>query len=120
MPLYSPPSSGGASGPSVNAIGNSVASQAIDWSTGDLQTVILNVATTTFTFTGAVAGRRYVLRLKQDATGGRLAVWPASVRWAAGAAGPVLTAVAGKTDYIGFNYDPTDAAYDGVAVRLNF
>jgi hypothetical protein len=60
-------------------------------------------AACTFTFTGAVAGSAYSFTLLavQDATGSRLATWPASVDWPGGAA-PTLSTAANARDLLTF------------------
>lgn len=58
-------------------------------------------ANCTFTFPAAAAGKSFLLALKQDATGSRTATWPATVRWAGGAA-PNLTTAATKRDLFSF------------------
>lgn len=57
----------------------------------------------TFTFSGASAGKAcsFAAYLKQDATGSRVVTWPASVKWAAGAA-PTLSTTANALDVVVF------------------
>jgi hypothetical protein len=55
--------------------------------------VVTMTANCTFTFPTAVAGRRFWLHLKQDATGSRLATWPANARFSGGTK-PTLTTTA--------------------------
>ncbi len=74
----------------------------------------------TFTFPVAAAGKSFTLALKQDATGGRTAIWPtaATVRFSGGTA-PTLTITANKTDYLSFVC--TDGTHwDGMPAGLNF
>lgn len=91
---------------------------AVDWSQGNIQSVTLG-GNRTFTFANPVDGARYILIIKQDATGSRTATWPATVRWPGGTA-PTLTTTASKTDYITFIYNGVDSKYDGVALSQNF
>jgi hypothetical protein len=88
---------------------------AIDWNSGNTQTVTL-AGNRTFTFANPIAGARYTLFLKQDAAGGRTASFPAGILWQNGTA-PVLTSAAGKTDIITIYYD--GSKYYGKA-ELNF
>ena len=60
----------------------------------------------TYTFPTATAGGQFTILQKQDATGSRTVVWPASVRWAGGTA-PTITTAANKTDVISFVADGT-------------
>jgi len=92
----------------------------IDWSLGNVATCLLDRATTTFTFTGAYAGAKLVIRLKQDTTGGRLVSWPTSVRYGADISEITLSTDASKTDYIGFIYNLADTKYDVVAIARGF
>ena len=91
---------------------------ATDWSNGTVQSVTLG-GNRTFTFANGVDGGRYILILKQDATGTRTVTWPGTVRWPGGTA-PTLTTTASKTDYIGFLYNGVSSTYDGVALAQNF
>ena len=90
---------------------------AVDWSQGNVQSVTLG-GNRTFTFTNGQDGGKYILMIKQDATGTRTATWPATVRWPGGTA-PTLTTTASRTDYIGFLYNGVDSKYDGVATAQN-
>jgi len=88
----------------VNAIGDTAASQSIDITLGNVHTCTLAVATTTFTFDNpAVTGKgcSFTLITTQDASGSRAITWPASVDWAAATA-PTLTTTANRTDIFTF------------------
>lgn len=88
----------------VNAIGDTAASQSIDITLGNVHTCTLAVGTTTFTFDNpAVTGKgcSFTLITTQDATGSRGITWPASVDWAAATA-PTLTTTANRTDIFTF------------------
>lgn len=83
---------------------------AVDWSKGDAQTVTLG-GNRTLTFSNGQKGGKYLLILRQDATGSRTVTWPSSVRWpggppqTGGQPANVLTTTANKTDYLMFFYD---------------
>jgi hypothetical protein len=91
---------------------------AVDWTNSNIQYVTLG-GNRTFTFANPLDGARYILVIKQDATGSRTITWPATVRWGGGTA-PTLTTTASKTDYIGFIYNGVDSKYDGIALSQNF
>jgi len=90
--------------------GSSGPNATIDWSAGNVHVITLTNASVNFTFSNpynAPLGG-YELRVTQDATGSRTAVWPVSVKWKGGTA-PTLTTTAGKIDriyctYNGVNY----------------
>lgn len=83
---------------SVVAVGNTVASQPLNFSRGSFFTATLAVATTTFSFTNVPSGVVFsYIVLAQDATGGRLVTWPGAVAWSAATA-PTLTTAANKID----------------------
>ncbi|CAN7345396.1 hypothetical protein LJR074_001973 [Acidovorax sp. LjRoot74] len=70
---------------------------------------ILNLTLTgncTFTYPTPASGGQFTLLLAQDATGGRTATWPATVRWPGGTA-PTITGTASRTDVISFVSDGT-------------
>jgi len=96
-------------------------SPAIDWSLGSIASLLLDRATTTISgFSGATDGQRLVLRVRQDGTGGRALVMPASVRYGTDIAALNLPTGAGITSYIGFIYHAADAKYDVVSVSRGF
>jgi hypothetical protein len=75
-------------------------------------------ANCTFTFPTPVTGKKFMLQLRQDGTGTRLATWPASVSWSGGTA-PTLTVTASKKDVFRFEaFDGTK--WIGSTVGLNF
>ena len=74
-------------------------------------------ASCTFTFPAAVAGKSFTVILTQDATGSRLATWPAAVVWSGGTA-PTLTTTAAKRDIVSFVSDGT--SFFGFTAGLNF
>lgn len=87
----------------------------VDWSKGDTQTVTLH-GNHTLVFTNGQKGGKYMLIIKQDATGSRIPVWPASVRWP-GVTSPALTTTAGKADYLTFFYN--GVTYDALGIVQN-
>lgn len=86
-----------------------------DWNSYDEIRVTLT-ANTTFTFSGALDGQGCVLKLRQDATGGRTVAFGANVRYNALISIFNATATAGLADKVGFVYDGTDSYYDFVSV----
>lgn len=87
---------------------------AVDWNNANVQSVTLG-GNRTFTFSNPKDGARYMLIVKQDATGSRTVTWP-TVKWAGGTT-PTLTTTANKYDIFTFVYDGTN--YYGTA-SLNF
>lgn len=87
-----------------NAIGNTVASQTIDITAGNVITATLNVATTTFTFSNPSASGSccsFTLIVTQDSSGSRSITWPGSVDWASATA-PTLSTGAADVDIFAF------------------
>lgn len=78
---------------------------ALDWNNGLVQAVTLG-GNRTFTFSNPIAPGRYLIVLKQDATGSRTITWP-TVKWRGGTA-PTLTTTANKYDLITLIYDGTN------------
>lgn len=74
---------------------------ALDWNNSNVQSVTL-AGNRTFTFANPKDGGRYLIALKQDATGSRTVTWPTIV-WAGGTA-PTLTTTANKTDLVTLVY----------------
>lgn len=87
---------------------------ALDWNNGNVQSVTL-AGNRTFTFANPITGGRYLIVLKQDATGSRTITWP-TIKWRGGTA-PTLTTTANKTDLITIVWDGTDYFGD---VSLNY
>jgi hypothetical protein len=79
----------------------------IDWTTAQQQNVTLNAATIAFTFTAPNGPGTFSLTINQDATGGRLATWPASVKWAGGTP-PTLSTAANAVDVAAFKWNGTN------------
>lgn len=80
----------------------STSSTTLDLADGNVFNVTLNVATTTFSFTGATSGKAcsFTLYLRQNATGNRAVVWPGSARWSGG--DPTLSTAANAVDIVVF------------------
>lgn len=91
----------------------------LDWSTADLFRITLG-GTTALTFTGAVDGQKLLLELTQDATGSRVATFPATVRYSVLIPAITLSSTAGKLDRCGFVYNAAAATYDLVALATGF
>lgn len=96
--------------------GNSGTSKTIDFTTGSAQKVAMT-GNCTFTLTAPSATSRVQIKLTQDATGSRTAVWPTSspgkVYWPT--ATPILTPTANAIDIVTLWYDGTD--YFAVATQ---
>lgn len=69
---------------------------------------------------GGVDGQPILVRLKQDATGGRTVTWGSMVRFGTDITSVTLTTTAGKTDVIGLVYHAADGKYDVVSYSLGF
>lgn len=79
----------------------------------------------TFNFTGGsgdatLDGKQILLRIKQDATGGRAATWGTGSRFGTDLAGVALSGVANKTDYIGVIYNYPADKYDVIAYARGY
>ncbi len=103
-----------------STINNNANSCAIDWSKGNTQIITLNGSCSTITFANGLSGRKYVLILKQDSSGGRTVTWGSANARFPGGVQPVLTSAANKTDYLAFMYNDIDAKYDNLAQTLNY
>lgn len=105
----------------VNTVATAGSSQTIpDPATGaaSMSYITLTAATCALTFPSPVAGRSFSLTLVQDATGGRLVTWPATVKWP-GNVTPVLTTAAGKADRFSFLCDD-GSTWAGFVAGQNF
>jgi hypothetical protein len=85
--------------------GDSGAAKTIDWQSGNEQILRLT-DDVELTFVNPKAGARYVLRFKQDTSGGWTVAWPASVVWSGGITGVIDSAIDGLT-LIALYYDGT-------------
>lgn len=86
--------------------GNSSTADTINWTTGNFHKSTMT-GNCTYTFTSPTNVGRYQLMLVQDATGSRIATWPASVKWPSGTA-PTLSTAASSIDIITFYFDGTN------------
>ena len=87
----------------------------ISLANGTIQILTLT-ATTTLTMPTAVAGKSFVIYLKQDGTGSRTVTWT-TVKWPGGTA-PTITSTASKMDIYSFFSDGTN--WYGVTVGQNY
>ncbi|GAB3249242.1 hypothetical protein [Chitinimonas naiadis] len=100
---------------SVVVGGNATASQAINTAAANNFTYTLP-QNTTFSFTGAPAGRAtsFTLHVKQDATGSRAITWPGTVSW--GGSAPASSTAANARDI--YTFTTLDGVnWDGFQVR---
>lgn len=76
-------------------------STTINLADGNVHAITLAASITTISLTGAAAGVACSISvyIKQDAVGGRVVHWPASIKWPGGIA-PTLTSTATATDLI--------------------
>jgi hypothetical protein len=93
--------------------GSSGTAKTVDWTAGGAhkETLTGNV---TFTFTAPVGVTSLVLKVVQGA-GPYTIVWPASVKWAGGAA-PTISTANGAVDIFSFYYDGTNY-YGALSVK---
>ncbi len=98
------------SGTKVNTgeydIGNSGDSKEIDFADGLNQRMTLT-DNCTITFTGGLAGSKYLLKLIQDGAGNRTPTFPGTVKWAGGEL-PTWSDADGEIDIITLYFDGTD------------
>ena len=80
----------------------SATTSTINFNSGNIMDVVL-ASSTTLTLTGGTFGT-FILKLTQDAVGGRTVSWPSTVRWSGGIP-PTLTTSPSKTDIISFIFD---------------
>ena len=86
--------------------GNSGTAATVDWNSGQKQRITLT-NTSTLSFTDPPGACNLMLKLIQDATGGRDVTWPANVLWSQGLT-PNLTVNANAVDLVSFYFDGTD------------
>jgi hypothetical protein len=82
---------------------NTSTAYTIDLANGTLQILTLT-GNCTFTFPTATIGQSFIMLLKQDGTGNRTVIWPASVKWPSSTA-PTITTTANKLDKFVFTAD---------------
>jgi hypothetical protein len=90
---------------SVVSIGNTGTSQTIALTNGTVQTATLT-GNCTFTMPTVVAGKSFILLLRQDGTGNRTATFT-GVKWGTAGA-PTITANANRLDILSFVADSTN------------
>ena len=95
----------------VNDGNSGAGTKNIDWSAGNKHTITLT-GNPTFTFTSPGGECNLLLKLIQDATGGRTVTWPATAKWPGGTA-PTLSAGGNDVDIVSFYFDGTN--YYGIA-----
>lgn len=98
--------------PQLYAGGTKTAAFNIDWSNGPVQEFTLNVSGGTVslsssTWSNAVTGGCYMLKLIQGSTPTAVSAWPSSVKWGTAGA-PTLSTTTGLIDIINFVYDGTN------------
>lgn len=105
--------------PDVVTINPSGATPNLDFDAGSAFDVTLNQAAT-FTFSNAVAGKAYTLRLalRQNATGGHAVTFPTGIHWAGGTV-PTLTTTAGAVDLLEFTTFDGGVTWFGIVLVLN-
>lgn len=91
-----------------------------DLNVSDIFDVTLTDSTSTINFTNGSDGQPFILRLRQDGTGGRTVTWGAMVRFSSTIPTPTLSTAANKLDYVAFRYNATDNTYDCVAVTTGY
>lgn len=98
---------------------NATGATTLNLSNGNVFNVTLT-GNTTFTFSGATAGKAcsFALYKKQDGTGSRTVTWPASVKWSGGA--PTLTTTANSIDILVFETLDGGTTWFGSIVGTNF
>jgi hypothetical protein len=75
---------------------NTSTAYTVDLANGSVQILTLT-GNCTFTFPTPVAGKSFIMILKQVGTGSRTVTWPSSVKWPASTA-PTITSTASKAD----------------------
>jgi len=92
----------------------------IDASLGFYFTLVPAQAFTLANPTNPTNGQRITLRIKQDATGGRVITYDTKFRFGTDLATAVLSTGANKVDYLGFVYGSTDDKWDVVALERGY
>lgn len=100
---------------SVNALGNKTGSFTIDFKDGNHVTATATGNWSTVTFSNIKPGARYVLKITQDATGGRTWTPPTTFKYPGGIAGNILTGTANAVDvFICDAFDSTNIWCNGL------
>lgn len=85
-------------GSTTVAAGNSGASKTLDWDDGNTQLLTMT-ASCTLTLSNPKDGFRYLIVLLQGGSGSYTMTWPSAVKWSAGTA-PTLSTAVGKADIV--------------------
>lgn len=94
---------------SVVASGTVTTTKTLDLTNGTVQTATLTASTgCTFTMPSAVAGKSFVLYLKQPSSTGNGTATFTGVKWPPAAGAPTITATAGRMDVLSFFSDGTN------------
>ncbi len=86
---------------------------ALDADLADLFTLVLTENTTVAAPTNPRTGRRFMLRIRQDGTGGWTCAFNAAFRFAGNVA-PTIAANTAETTYLGFIWNEVDSKWDAV------
>jgi hypothetical protein len=89
--------------------GNCGAAITVDWNNGNKQSLVLNNASCTLSFTApsGLGTGNFLLRVVQDATGNRTVTWPGTVNWPHGT-GVSLSSAANAVDMVSCYYDGSE------------
>jgi len=89
--------------------GNCGSAKTINWNNGNRQSVILNNASCTLSFTApsGLGTGSFLLKVVQDASGNRAVSWPETVKWPNGT-GISLSTTANAIDMVSCYYDGTN------------
>lgn len=86
----------------------------LDLSKGNIHHITMPAGNVTIALSNGTAGQCFLVRILQDATGGRTVTWFTTIRWAGGTA-PTLTVTANKADTLGFEITGS-STYDGFVI----
>lgn len=89
----------------------------LDLSKGNIHHITMPAGNITIALSNATTGQCFMVRILQDATGGRTVSWFSTIRWAGGVT-PTLSIAAGKADTFGFEITGS-GTYDGFVVGQN-
>ena len=92
---------------------------ALDAALSDFYKVTLDANATLQAPTNPGAGRRFLLRVRQDGTGGRTLAFASIYRFPGGTT-PTISTGANVTDYLSFAYHETDIKWDYVGNCFNY
>lgn len=90
----------------------------VDWSKGNVQSVVLH-ADRTLVLRNGQKGGRYLLIVRQDDSGGHSITWPSNIVWPGNRpTSNFLTQTAGRKDFLSFFCD--GETYDALAISQNY